>query len=70
MITSLRKEKMRYNNLVKAIMELCPEAVMTENPKNGEIIIETGYVSDMGELVSVNSDRFYELLSDRHEYIG
>jgi hypothetical protein len=61
---------MRYNKLIEAIMELCPEAVVVENPRNGEIIIETGYVSDSGDLVSINSDRFYTLLSERSEYVS
>lgn len=54
---------MRHSKLVKEIMKLCPEAVIVDNPQNGEIIIETGYVDDMGELVSVNSDRFYNMLA-------
>lgn len=59
---------MRYSQLVEEIMKICPEAVIVDNPRNGEIIIETGYVDDMGELASVNSDRFYEMLSTRREY--
>lgn len=57
---------MRYNKFVEKITKLCPEAVIIQDPRTGEIVVETGFVDDMGEMVSVNSDRFYDLLSGRN----
>lgn len=49
-LKSLRSPLIRYKKFVEEVTKICPETVMIQDVRTGELVIKTGFVDDKGRL--------------------